>query len=296
MRIALLVTVMAACSGSNPAMISEDVACTDFANAICGALMKCGAPAVTLYYGDLTTCETRLKAPCKSTLHDPGTTLTTNRLDACAQKLIAESCADAYNHVVPDECKPLPGALADGTPCGDDGQCKSAYCKKTGVCCVCGAKGGTCSVDGDCDSGLVCVTGACVMRAAMGAACSDTIPCQYHLVCTGGTCQPPAGTGMKCTATAAGGNCDLTLGDFCNPLSNVCQAVTYAGAGQPCGLVNMGYAVCSGNGHCSGQLMGNCVAAAADGAACNAANGPNCQLPAQCINNVCTLSDTSTCK
>jgi hypothetical protein len=44
------------------------------------------------------------------------------------------------------------------------------------------------------------------------------------------------------------------------------------------------------------MLMGNCVAAAADGAACNDANDPKCQLPAQCINNVCTLSDTSTCK
>jgi hypothetical protein len=295
---ALLAMVMVGCNGDNAAMVSEDVACTDFANAYCGELMKCGAPAITLYYGDVTTCEMRLKGPCKSSLHEPGTTLTPNRLDACAQKLMAESCNDAYNHVIPAECKAVAGALADGTPCGGDGQCKNAFCKKAaGMSCgVCASRNGSCVLDADCDSGLVCAAGTCVMRVAAGGMCDQGHPCQYGLVCDAATCKTPPGTGMMCTASAGGGNCDQTQGNFCNPISNVCQAVGYAGAGQPCGLVNMGYTVCSANGHCSGQLMGNCVAAAADGAACNAANGPNCQLPAQCINSVCTLPDTSTCK
>jgi hypothetical protein len=298
MRKVWLLLVVAGCGDSSEMQISQDIACADLANAICGQFQSCGAPAIKLYYGDLTTCQTRLAASCKTSLKDPGTTLTTNRLDACAKKLTALSCTDAFNHTIPDECKPTPGALADGTPCGDDSQCQSAYCKKpaAGVCGVCAKKSDACVRDDDCPSGLVCGGTVCITRVTQGNSCSGGQPCAYGLVCDGGTCKTPPGTGMACTATAAGGNCDQTQGNFCNPISNVCQAFTFANAGEPCGLVNMGYSVCAANGRCTGMLNGNCMAAAADGAACNATNGPNCQLPAQCINSVCVLPDTSTCK
>src|SRR5262245_54374686 len=188
MRMALLAVAIAGCTSETP-MVSADVACSDFAKAYCGDLMKCSSAAVTLFYGDVTTCETRLKIPCLSSLKDPGTTLTTNRLDACAMKVMAESCVDAYNHIVPDECKSTAGGLADGTPCGDDNQCKSAYCKKTNMTCgVCATKNGSCTRDDDCDSGLVCAMGTCVMRVASGGMCDGGHPCQYGLVCDGGTC------------------------------------------------------------------------------------------------------------
>jgi hypothetical protein len=283
---------------SGVTQVSEAVACADFVNALCGELDKCGAPEVKILYGDVTTCQTRLTITCKSALHNPGTTLTTNRLDACAKDIMALSCTSAFNHTIPDSCKAVPGTLADGAVCGDDGQCKSAFCKKPAgsACGVCGERDGTCVVDGDCVSGSVCAGTTCVQRAAMGAACSDTQPCMYGLVCDGGSCKMPAGLGMSCTPNTSGGNCDLTQGNFCNPVSMVCQAVGYAGPGASCGLQGSGYSVCTSNGRCTAQINGNCKAAAADGAACDPVNQPNCQPPATCINSLCTLPDTSTCK
>ena len=288
MRAALALLLLAGCGNTGENAVSEEVACADLVKAVCGQLQACSDAAVKLYYGDQATCEARLTVTCKSSLHDPGTTLTTNRLDACAKKTMAATCTALANHVVPDECKAVPGTLANGSACGDDGQCQSAYCKKAAkaACGVCAARDATCVRDDDCDSGLVCANMACVARGAQGASCDAGHPCGYGLTCEGGACQTPPGAGMTCTASASGGSCDQAQGYFCNPVSNVCQAFSFANAGEPCGLVNQGYAVCAANGRCTSMLNGNCLAAAADGAACDDTNGPNCQSPSQCINSV----------
>ena len=65
------------------------------------------------------------------------------------------------------------------------------------------------------------------------------------------------------------------------------------------GIVNGGFAVCSGAGHCrvpTGTFSGMCIAPAADGAACDAANGPGCTSPATCTNGSCKLPDPANCK
>jgi hypothetical protein len=40
---------------------------------------------------------------------------------------------------------------------------------------------------------------------------------------------------------------------------------------------------------------GTCVAAAADGAACDPTNGPMCTDPAVCVNSVCEVPDPTMC-
>lgn len=283
--------------GSDP--VAPEVACNDFVKALCGQLQTCGAPLVKVEYGDEATCELRLKPSCLTVLKDPGTTLTTDRLDSCSKQLTAQTCTAIFNHVVPDACKATAGMLADGTPCGDDNQCKSAYCKKAGAACgVCGTRSSSCAVDGDCESGSVCAAnGTCVQRGAMGAACSDNAPCGYGLICDGGTCATAPGPGQACKPDLMGGNCDKTQGLFCT-LGMVCQAVGYANAGQPCGVVSGNFVVCTAGSKCSatGLQQGTCIAPAADGAACNDTNGPGCEAPATCQNSVCTIGDTSTCK
>jgi hypothetical protein len=295
MRLLIALVLVAACT--EEVVISEDQACGAFAKAFCGQIQKCSAAVMRITFGDQATCETRLKPSCITRLKNPGTTLTTNRLDACAQKFMAQTCADSSNHVVPEECKPLMGALADGTPCGDDGQCKSAYCKKAGgaTCGVCATMGTTCAANTDCPSGLVCANQTCVMNGAMGATCDAGHPCSYGLKCISGTCQTPPGLGQMCMPSTTGGTCDQSQGHICN-LSSVCQEVGYGKAGEACGFVNSTYVVCEKSGRCTSMLMGNCLAAAADGAACNVQDGPDCLPPAQCVNSVCTLPDTSTCK
>jgi hypothetical protein len=294
MRKLTLLLVIAGC-GDNTLSVPPETACTDFGKAFCGQIQSCSSVFMKLTYGDQATCEARLKMPCLNGLKDPGTTQTASRIDACAQKVMTSTCADLFAHVVPAECKAPAGPQADGTVCGDDGQCQHSYCKKTNsVCGVCATRTSTCASNDDCDSGLVCAGGTCTMRGAKGATCDDNHPCAYGLSCTSGTCATPPGAGMMCTANTGGGNCDTAQGYFCNPISNVCQAFSFGNAGDPCGLVNQSFVICAANGTCSGMLMGNCRAAAADGAACN--DTVKCQAPAQCINSVCTLADTSTCK
>jgi hypothetical protein len=291
------VLLLASC-GSDA--LAPDVACNDFVNALCSQLQNCGAPLVKITYGDEATCELRLKPSCLSTLKDPGTTLTTDRLDSCAKQLMAQTCTAIFNHVVPDACKPTAGSLADGTACGDDNQCKSAYCKKaaSSTCGVCGAKSSSCVVDGDCDSASVCAAnGTCVQRGAMGAACSANMPCAYGLSCDNLACATAPGAGQACKADLMGGNCDKTQGLFCTA-GMVCQAAGYANAGQPCGFTGGNIVLCTAGSKCSatGLQAGTCIAPAADGAACNDTNGPTCEAPASCQNSVCTVADTSTCK
>jgi hypothetical protein len=114
-------------------------------------------------------------------------------------------------------------------------------------------------------------------------------------ICTGGSCVAPAGAGMPCDPVAR--NCDQTQGLYCHPMTRVCTAATFVGAGGSCGLVNNAYVGCSASGHCkiTAGLMGTCLAAAADGAACDSTAGPDCTPPAQCVAAVCKLPNPAGC-
>jgi hypothetical protein len=104
------------------------------------------------------------------------------------------------------------------------------------------------------------------------------------------------GVGMTCDPVLK--DCDTTQGLYCVTATKVCAQATFAGAGQPCGVVNGAYVGCAAGGHCKlgvGSLMGSCLAAAADGAACDSVAGPTCLAPAQCISSVCKLPNPAAC-
>jgi hypothetical protein len=93
-------------------------------------------------------------------------------------------------------------------------------------------------------------------------------------------------------------DCDAAKGLYCDPTTRVCALATFAAAGAPCGYVNGAFVGCAAAGHCklaTASLMGTCLAAAADGAACDITNGPECTSPAQCIGSVCKLPNPAAC-
>jgi hypothetical protein len=111
-------------------------------------------------------------------------------------------------------------------------------------------------------------------------------------------------------------NCSGEVGLACIPTAKgsavgTCQMVQLAASGAPCGDVGAmpitGVIACGAGGECIGAgsgTMGTCLAAAADGSACNsdATVGPPCLAPAKCVPTgsgstigTCTLPNATTC-
>jgi hypothetical protein len=300
MRPLLILAILVAGCGND---VSPDKACADAAAALCAQLEMCGAPLITQQFGDVATCQTRSTITCPSTFMAPSTAATPSHLEKCAKAVPSLTCAQLYTRDTPAACAPEPGKLADGSACGDDAQCANAYCKKPagqvcGVCSKRAAAGAACALDADCDYNLTCANSSCVAYAAAGATCDAGHPCARPNVCKAGVCAAPAQAGQACTPSTGGGDCDLTAGLFCHPTMRTCVAVMWAGAGQPCGFVNNNVVACSGSGHCQVpnlMVMGTCVAPAADGAACDTTNGPDCLPPAECVGGVCKLPNPASC-
>src|SRR5262249_24995733 len=158
---------------------------------------------------------------------------------------------DILSNNAPAACQPKPGPLADGTPCGADGQCAHAFCRKSNgsVCGVCGARGAagamcTPGLGNDCAYGLLCA-GTCVAPAGAAGPCAAPPPCGGGLYCNN--------TGHCGTAPAAGATCDpaddacpLAQLLYCDPATKLCSSVGTAMSGGACGLVNNKPTLCVG--------------------------------------------------
>ena len=299
MRALFWLVLLAGC-GSD---VSPEQACTDYAAALCNKLNSCGAPLITKNYGDLMTCQMRAVINCPAGFMANGNAETPSRLDDCSKQAAMISCTQTFTRDTPMVCQSPMGKLADGNACGDDGQCMNAYCKKPsgqvcGVCSTRAAAGAACTVDADCVYTLACANSVCSAWVAGGGMCDAGHRCAFPNICKGGTCTAPGEAGQSCTPSIGGGDCDLPAGLFCHPTMLTCVQVSWATAGQPCGFVNNNIVGCSASGHCkitAPAVMGTCLAAAADGAACDAANGPDCMPPAQCVSGVCKLPNATSC-
>ena len=325
-RLALVtLLVVAGCGGT-----TADKACTDQATAQCMLRQSCSMGAnITKVYGDLATCQARVKQQCLTALMAKGTGNSPSRVEQCVTATMTESCSDFYTGNTPAPCVNT-GTLADGTSCAFGGQCSSTYCTglTNAACGTCGqaaATGASCVNDSaTCARGQTCVTtpgtmgaaATCIQEGAVGAMCSRAAPCNFGLSCVGatmtqmGTCMSEGVTaGATCdvrNTTAPG--CNRTFGFWCNATSKTCTQITYVGANAACGEGTDGNLTdCSGGATCVGATfganptMGTCQAPAADGAACDTMNGPGCMAPARCVTasgstaGTCTLSDASKC-
>lgn len=295
---------LVACSSSSSGGVgasTPDGACDQYVSSLCNKLAECFPAFIKISYKDANDCVARQKSTCMKALSAPSTGATPELLSGCASSYSARSCNDIFKQPdASDACKTPAGSLADGAPCGDDAQCSGRACNITGdsSCGACAARiaaGGDCT-KGKCDDGLTCArNGKCVAPAAAGSPCSDSQPCSTPLVCSAGTCAEGGAAGANCGEDAP---CNALKALFCDPTSNQCKELKIANAGEACGLVSGSFVTCSAGGNCKQGAggSGTCQAAAADGAACNAENGPGCQEPAECINGVCTVTDPGACK
>ncbi|HEX4516333.1 MAG TPA: hypothetical protein VH054_22450 [Polyangiaceae bacterium] len=208
-----------------------------------------------------------------------------------------------------------------------------------GTCQPLPAAGTACQMQADCGRDLACATPTlavgdagvpapkCAAFVASGGSClTGYQPCQAGLSCVGddeatmknGTCQTSGATvGAACDGTRkTAPGCFADLGLVCIPTAKgsavgTCKNIQIVSTGATCGAIGSmpitGFAVCGASGLCkkaaSTDTNGTCVAAAADGAACDSdpANGPPCLSPAKCVSTgsgtagTCTPPNASTC-
>jgi len=293
-----------AADGGDAAALTVEEGCTQEADAICSALSGCATFWVQLFYGDKTTCVSRLTFSCKNDQMVNGITRTPDEMAACAQAVKSSSCPDLVASKFPAACQVKPGTLMNGIGCGSDWQCQSTYCNTNGQTCgACGpraAAGGTCTTDDGCMTGMVCASGHCVTPGVSGASCDPMKqPCRSDLYCTSAsTCAPHVGAGASCADSASA--CDLFQGVACNPFNHVCETVAVAQGGAACGIVNRTLTLCVALDQCGGATLtqpGVCASPAGDGEACGESNsGHNCIAPATCVNGVCRLPSATNCQ
>jgi hypothetical protein len=288
--------------------VTGDQACTDYATALCTKIGAC-SPVLQLVYGDVATCTSRVALTCSLTLGLPGSPSLPGPLEACSASLANVTCDDLLSGNTPAGCMVM-GSETDGLACADDAQCASGRCVKpvAGGCGTCGTPpgaGASCATSA-CAPGLECGKSSkiCVARAKLGDSCNADRPCLPSLACMGvngsGTCVTPIAAGGKCDpAQKDFAGCDSSHAYYCSGFTNTCQLYNFAQAGEACGLVN-GATLCAKSGVCTpndaGAFMGTCVAAAADGTACDANVGPNCLPPAFCYQGFCRLPSPGSCK
>ena len=305
-----LAVVVVACGGSTSSIgggseVTADQASADVANAYCNRAQSCAPAYITVSFGDVATCATRLKATLLPSMGATGVTETPAQYEACAAAVPNATCSDLLARTLPGPCQPVPGTLAAGAACAVDGQCASTHCglpsnAACGACAELAATGSACGVDNDCQAGMTCqgTPQLCVAYGAENASCDTTHPCRPDLGCKSGSCTAPSPVGTACQAAA---ECDNLHGVFCNPLTMMCENISFAGPSSACGLVNKQLVVCTGPGSlCTGETApsytGSCVPYAADGAACDATNGPLCNAGAVCAGGQCVVPDPTRCK
>ena len=293
--------------------LTADQACSDVAASRCSKLSTCSATDLERRWGDFATCDTREKLACMQGLAAHATAATPTSTETCSTALEASTCDAFLSGVTPPaECLAQKGTAMLGAACAFSAQCSSGFCALAsdalcGTCAAMPVAGDSCATTG-CGPELSCVkaTMLCQAPVAGGGACDRTLPCGTGLSCVGstmttmGTCMADVtSVGATCDPLRkTGPTCDAGSGLACNTMTKQCVMQPDAAAGMPCGLISNVETRCAAGATCevpTGATAGTCVAPAADGAACDATNGPECLFPAKCVAGTCQLPGSATC-
>ena len=280
--------------GANGTSLAQ--ACTDNVSQYCQQLSMCSPFLVSIEYGDVVTCQTRLgPAYCNNIVTAKGSGWTGDGLEACVRARAKLSCTDfLYLRPAPAACRPT-GTLSTQS-CLFDSQCGTGYCRTPGggACGNCvqrGTTGAPCTTTSDCDGNLVCSGPAgattCVAPQPLDGVCSATSPCQSGMACVSGKCAQPGNVGATCSADAGGVDCDYNLGAYCS--GTACAAVSVGTLNSSCGGTAPPVS-CLGDGVCQGGI---CVLPIADGQPCD--GGLGCTTPSTCSAGTCSTPSAAQC-
>jgi hypothetical protein len=277
---------------------AEQSACQAFAGAFCARLGACSSQLLAAVYGSEAVCTERLALSCQLGAGARDVPRSALGIAGCSQALAAASCNALLENALPAACGNLPGARADGTPCGADAQCQSTRCALSpdapcGVCRALAGAGEPCRVASDCRASLICSSdGSCRAPAALGQICDATHPCSFPLSCAAGKCEMPLPAAASCSWD--GDRCDRSLGLWCGA-SRTCEPWRLARATESCGLNGEVLSVCTAGALCSDAARGGvCQGPLADGAACGPDTAP-CLAPARCSAGRCAIHDPAVC-
>ena len=270
---------------------AKDEVGSSYAAMYCDYETRCWAPyLMEVSYGDVATCRARAKLTALRGLDLPGSSSDYAQMRTCYAAMTAAGCM-MYAKLLP-ECSTIGGEVPNGGVCTQNGECVAgSYCSRKdfkqscGVCQTAGRVGATCDPRHQCATDLRCVAKRCVVQAGEGETCNAGLPCNIGLSCVGGSCTSPH--------LAAGAACDeamdLCAGSFACT-SGTCKPVKLVRPGDAC---SDDVGMCTHGSSCFG---GKCVAAAADGAACDQKAGPTCLRPAECIDGRCQMRTPATCR
>jgi hypothetical protein len=286
--------------GGTDGGVSREQACVDYATNYCNRYNSCDTENLISYYGSVAACIARNEIDCASDYFSlPGTSLTPERWEACAQAYVSVTCDQFFSYLPIAACNDKPGTLAANAACAYSSQCQSANCVETqangcGSCETISPNGGACTVPDDCALGSTCnAAGTCVAYGQMGASCDANHPCDDIYNCDSSVCVHVGEPGDPCTMST---DCR----SYVDCIGNVCvQGHATALPGAACGELTAGQpTVYCKAGICdfSGGNTGNCIGNAADGAACNPSNNSDCVFPASCEGGVCVVFDPTMCE
>lgn len=291
--------------GAGGAQVGIKEACAAYAAALCARNTECVPFFRELAYGDESVCAARFEIYCSAIVNAPGTSWTPEGFLSCASALNTASCGDFVKGILRGsipECRPAPGALPDGAPCIDSGQCSGGYCNndepdQCGVCTTHAGEGEACNAHLDCKLGLACdlSISKCVVAGSEGASCAvgQTL-CEFPLVCHNSKCGAGAAAGEMCDPMFSA--CPFPKGLFCDAQTASCKPFVLVKEGADCGYINGESHQCMASGRCDlGMPIPKCVAPAPDGAPCNPQGVPGCMPPAICFNGSCTLPAPDAC-
>lgn len=296
--------------GSQPdaPAIDTDGACAHLGQALCERMAACAPLLADVLYAGADSCESLMHSACVESLGLADTIKTAAWTDTCAAAIESWSCESLLTRQTPTECLPPPGPRPDGSPCGEDGQCASAYCRagvsdRCGQCAPRSSESGPCGKDEDCQPGLQCNTsGVCVAYGLAGSPCAADRPCAAWLSCTGSspsdaTCVPAAGPGQECSSQPGQTpGCKLIDEYFCTSTTHLCQKLGMAAAGDQCGVVGSSYVICTAGSMCkTSGMTGTCLAPGSAGDDCDLVNGPYCEGGLKCVSGVCAAPDLASC-
>jgi hypothetical protein len=276
-------------------------ACRSWQQAACDGFHDCAVKTFGNRYTDLDNCVAVRTSDCIERGSAPGSTVTPEQIEVCAQASKARGCdavvADEFGLSEPDPACAWTGTLAEGAACVAPNQCQSGQCSFYGqeACGTCVTRADLgCVVDSECLAGSLCIDGQCVASGQLGDSCDFESFCSPELTCRAGQCAPRLRLGQRCTSQDSGA-CAANL--WCNQQTGLCELPSLLSGLDDCGITDRGGdALCPAGSHCYSvgpNMPSHCMPAAAEGDPC--LRSGDCGVGLRCYESTCRTVQASLC-